>query len=170
MNTSNNDDFNLPDNSKPTDIRKLWYSHVLNMIERLDSNIDNVSVEVREFKDKILDELGQLKESIQKDMSSCKEKSSNRLETALGKCIKKIEDLERKIERFEQSESIDLKDINKDLKDLSKRIASMEGFISNLKVKIGVIVSAVMAFCAFLWLFVKPILAKLIELIINNFK
>lgn len=159
----------LVDRRESSEIRKMWYQHVLATVEKLEEHINNVSDELRGFKDKLLEEVGQLKETIQRDMAECRKGESKSLDKLEEKISKKIASIERRLEKLEDLEKEDIKDLKNTIDDLKKEeIEPLKKSITATRLKLASISAGVAVVIWIILFFGKPIFSKILEFILKH--
>lgn len=117
-------------------LKKAWFDHVLNSLEKLGKSIEKVSSELQTVKEDLYKEVTDVKELLHKEIKDCKgvsnvdiEKLEKRTEKALDGLVEQIKFLTADNVKEELMKEIS------DLKD--KKIAPLENDVVSIKTKIG---------------------------------
>jgi DNA anti-recombination protein RmuC len=122
-------------------IKKAWFDHVLSSMEKLNANVNKLSADVYNVKETLFKDIILTKDALRKDISANKaelgssvDKLEKRIEKSMDKITKSVDDLAVAALKDELKKDLDnLKEKHdKDLKEV-------QGTVTTLKVKVGVI-------------------------------
>lgn len=110
--------------SEVDELKRAWYTHVLNTLQKLDDRMDSVSTELyKEFykvKESIQKDLYEFKSDLQKEISSTKVFSVEVMEKTQEKINKLLEKLSQRIESLEKS--VVKEELVKELNDIKQNL------------------------------------------------
>ena len=157
-------------------LRKAWVDHVLVSLEKLGSNIDDLSSELHTAKDELYKEVVNVRETMRRELNECRNGSDRELEKMENRLEKVLDDLNERVNNISihslkeelSKEIIRLKDDLRTeltlLKD--KKIAPLQTDLTRITAKISMIALIISIFgVAVVEGFIKWILPAIVKVL-----